>query len=85
MMPVPLEDARWCATVAFSIYPPFPAEEAVKFGWQCGLDRSVVVVEVPQEPARDRQIVPPHCRVIALITQINSELFNSRMMLRLLG
>jgi hypothetical protein len=85
MMPAPLKNARWCATVTFSICPLFPAYEAIKIGWQRGLDRLVVVVEVRQEPARDRQIMPPHCRVIPLVSQIRSELFNSRMMFRLMG
>jgi hypothetical protein len=72
----PLGDARWRATVAFSIYAPLPAEEAVYICWKYGLDRTAVVVEVLEEPARDRQIVPPHHHVVALITQICPEAFD---------
>jgi hypothetical protein len=71
-MLTPFGDVWRCASIAFPINAPLPAEEAVYIGWKGGLDRVILVIEVPEETARDRQIVATNYCVVALITQMGA-------------
>jgi hypothetical protein len=81
----PSTDVVWCTTVPLPICLILLLKKVSYIRRLCGLDRSVPVFEVGEEPPRNGRVVSLDPRTVSLVSQKGPELIDFRGAVRLLG